>query len=166
VDRVQAPVPRLAPRTPDAARPLHRAVLPRRGTAFAAGHRPCALCRRADYDRFVSIWRKLHPRQAGADAIDAQLHRERVEPETRRQRHHEVPFDELPDGAFVVYEGQPRLVLGTELLLWSPSGYGETSPRPSRERAVVITPPSSVEILRNDWQPVVPFLHNSARAKP
>ena len=24
-------------------------------TAFAAGHRPCALCRREDYDRFVAI---------------------------------------------------------------------------------------------------------------
>jgi len=29
-------------------------------TAFAAGHRPCALCRRADYDRFGEIWRDLH----------------------------------------------------------------------------------------------------------
>ena len=26
-------------------------------TAFAAGHRPCAECRRADYDRFVAAWR-------------------------------------------------------------------------------------------------------------
>ena len=25
-------------------------------TAFAAGHRPCALCRREDYNRFVSAW--------------------------------------------------------------------------------------------------------------
>ena len=40
-------------------------------TAFAAGHRPCALCRRGDYDRFTAIWRELHPRQVGADAIDA-----------------------------------------------------------------------------------------------
>ena len=30
-------------------------------TALAAGHRPCAECRRADYDRFVAIWRELHP---------------------------------------------------------------------------------------------------------
>ena len=26
-------------------------------TAFAAGHRPCALCRREDYVRFGEIWR-------------------------------------------------------------------------------------------------------------
>ena len=40
-------------------------------TAFAAGHRPCALCRREDYVRFGEIWRELHPDQVGADAIDA-----------------------------------------------------------------------------------------------
>src|ERR671930_1139988 len=43
-------------------------------TAFAAGHRPCALCRREDYDRFAEIWRDLHPGQIGADAMDAHLH--------------------------------------------------------------------------------------------
>ena len=47
-------------------------------TAFAAGHRPCALCRRRDYARLVAIWRELHPGQVGADTIDAQLHSERV----------------------------------------------------------------------------------------
>ena len=29
-------------------------------TAFAAGHRPCSLCRREDYDRFTGLWRGLH----------------------------------------------------------------------------------------------------------
>ena len=40
-------------------------------TAFAAGHRPCALCRREDYVRFGAIWRELHGGPAGADAMDA-----------------------------------------------------------------------------------------------
>src|SRR5712692_5089103 len=77
-------------------------------TAFAAGHRPCALCRREDYDRFVAICRELHPGQTGADAIEAQLHTERLDPETRGQRRHEARLDELPDGAFVLHEGAPR----------------------------------------------------------
>ncbi|HYK18655.1 MAG TPA: hypothetical protein VEV37_11570, partial [Bryobacteraceae bacterium] len=47
-------------------------------TAFAAGHRPCALCRRADYNRFVAFWQELHPGQVGADAMDEQLHEERL----------------------------------------------------------------------------------------
>src|SRR5262249_57962395 len=36
-------------------------------TAFAAGHRPCALCRRNDYERFTSPWPALHPGPPGAD---------------------------------------------------------------------------------------------------
>src|SRR6266496_176814 len=67
-------------------------------TAFAAGHRPCALCRREDYLRLLAIWQELHPGQAGADAIDAQLHTERVAPTTRTQLHHEAALDELPNG--------------------------------------------------------------------
>src|ERR687885_438043 len=51
-------------------------------TAFAAGHRPCALCRRADYDRFGALWAARRPGPAGADAIDAQLHEERLSPAT------------------------------------------------------------------------------------
>src|SRR6266853_5013477 len=70
-------------------------------TAFAAGHRPCAECRREDYDRFGEIWRGLHPGQIGADSIDAQLHRERVDPSSRAQRRHEAALDDLPDGTFV-----------------------------------------------------------------
>src|SRR4249919_454993 len=81
-------------------------------TAFAAGHRPCALCRHEDYDRFGGIWRGLHPGQAGADAIDAQLHGERVEPGARTHRTHPAAIDELPDGAFVLSDGDPYLVLG------------------------------------------------------
>ncbi len=131
-------------------------------TAFAAGHRPCALCRRADYDRFVAIWAELHPGQAGADAIDAQLHGERVAPGTRTQRCHDAQLDELPDGAFVLREGSPFLVLGPHLLRWTAAGYAAPASRPSGERAVLITPPSLVSVLRAGWDPVVPLLHPSA----
>ena len=131
-------------------------------TAFAAGHRPCALCRRADYSRFVAIWQTLHPGQSGADSIDVQLHNERVDPVTRAQRHHDAPFDDLPDGAFVLLGGAPRLVLGNELLAWSAGGYTARTARPIRRQARVITPPSLVDVLRTDWQSLVPVVHPSA----
>jgi hypothetical protein len=133
-------------------------------TAFAAGHRPCALCRRADYNRFVEAWQTLHPGQSNADAIDEQLHEERVEPGTRVQRHHEAPFSDLPDGAFVLHDEAPHLVLGTSLLAWSAAGYQARSPRPIRTQARVITPPSIVSVLRMDWQSLVPVVHPSAQA--
>ena len=132
-------------------------------TAFAAGHRPCAECRRADYDRFGRIWHELHPGQAGADAIDAQLHAERLD--GRERRLHRGRLDELPDGAFVLAEGAPRLVLGSELLSWTPPGYTDRKPRPARGDAVLVTPPSLVDVLRAGWEPLVPLLHPSARGE-
>jgi hypothetical protein len=133
-------------------------------TAFAAGHRPCALCRRADYTRFVETWQTVHPDQSKADAIDEQLHGERVEPGTRAQRHHDAPIDELPDGVFVLHDNTPHLVLGASMLAWSAAGYRSRSARPVRTQARVLTPPSVVSVLRSDWQSLVPFVHPSAHA--
>jgi hypothetical protein len=133
-------------------------------TALAAGHRPCALCRREDYARLVEIWRDLHPGQVGADAIDAQLHAERVDAATHAQRHHAAPLDVLPDGAFVLRDGAAHLVLGAWLFRWTAAGYVDRAPRPSGRSTVVITPPSLVAVLSSDRQPLVPLLHPSALA--
>lgn len=129
-------------------------------TALAAGHRPCALCRRADYARFSSLWLDLHGEQ-GADTIDERLHAERVDPDTRRHRLHEAELDDLPDGAFVLHERAPTLVRGSELRAWSPNGYTERSLRPTGETALV-TPPSLVEVLRRGWSSELPLFHPSA----
>jgi hypothetical protein len=131
-------------------------------TAFAAGHRPCALCRREDYARLGEIWRELHPDQAGADAIDAQLHTERIATGTTAQRRHTAAFAELPDGAFVRHDDAPWVVLGPNLLRWTPSGYAERAARPGKGLADLITPPSLVATLRTGWQSLVPVLHSSA----
>jgi hypothetical protein len=133
-------------------------------TAFAAGHRPCALCRRADYDRFGALWAELHRGERGADTIDARLHAERVSPE-RGQRHHDAALDDLPDGAFLLRDGAPWLVRGHELLRWSPGGYTARGARPAGERATVVTPPSLVGVLRAGWHgdADMPLLHPSAR---
>jgi hypothetical protein len=133
-------------------------------TAFAAGHRPCALCRNEDYRNFVTLWHKLHPHDApGADAIDARLHAERVEPGSRAQHRHVAPFASLPTGAFVLHDAEPRVVDGDHLLRWTASGYGPEAPRP-HGTATVLTPPSLVAVLRAGWQAGVPLLHPSARA--
>ena len=131
-------------------------------TAMAAGHRPCALCRREDYDRFGEIWGELHPGQRGADAIDAQLHQERVDPVTRQQLRRPAELVLLPAGAFVLDLGAPWLVLDGELRRWSHAGYESRRPRGRGETVELITPPSLVEVLRAGWEGVVPFLHPSA----
>jgi hypothetical protein len=122
-------------------------------TAFAAGHRPCALCRREDYNRFLELT-GAH----GADEIDERLHDERLD--GRERRLHDARLGELPDGAFVLRDGAPWLVLGDELLEWTPAGYRARSTRPSGS-ARLITPPTLVAVLRAGWAPVVPLLHPS-----
>jgi hypothetical protein len=117
-------------------------------TAFAAGHRPCALCRREDYDRFNELW----PGPRGADAIDLKLHGERLGP------HHEAA--DPPDGTFVLHDCEPWLVLGDELLRWTPGGYTDRLARRDGN-ATVITPPSLVTVLRQGWEGAVPLLHPS-----
>jgi hypothetical protein len=134
-------------------------------TAFAAGHRPCALCRRADYARFLDIWAERHPGQTGADAVDAQLHAERVDGRTRAHRRHRSALDDLPDGAFVIADAAPHLVLGGELLRWTPAGYTERRPRRTADDVELVTPPSLVAVLRAGWhEPLAPLLHPSAGA--
>jgi len=133
-------------------------------TALAAGHRACALCRREDYDRLRALWSELHPGQVGADAVDEQLHAERVDPLTRAQLHHTAGFDDLPDGAFVLHEGTPCLVLGGSLLRWTPRGYAGRMTRPTHTQATAITPPSLLAVLAAGWEPAVPLLHPSAFA--
>jgi hypothetical protein len=131
-------------------------------TAMAAGHRPCRECRYEDHQRFAEIWAELHPRRRGADAIDAQLHAERVDPGTRGQRRREAPTGDLPDGAFVARDGAPWLVLGDELLAWTPGGYTERASRPRTGASVVLTPPSLLDVLRAGWGGAVPLLHPTA----
>jgi hypothetical protein len=133
-------------------------------TALAAGHRPCAECRRADYQQLTAVWSELHRDQRGADAVDAQLHAERLVPGTTERRYHRASLDGLPDGAFVLLDEAPHLVLGGALLRWSPSGYTARRARPAGAGAAVITPPSLVALLRSERSPLVPLVHESAAA--
>ena len=64
----------------------------------------------------------------------------------RTQRLHEAALGGLPDGAFVLVEDEPWLVLGGGLRRWTPAGYEGRRPLPAR--GLVITPPSLVEVLR------------------
>ena len=130
-------------------------------TALAAGHRPCAECRREDFVQFAAHWAERHPGEARADAIDLRLHAERIDREGAR-RLYELPVASLPDGAFVLRDGEPYAVVGPSLRLWTPRGYTANAPRPTRGMATVVTPPSLVKHLRVARESAVPMLHTSA----
>jgi hypothetical protein len=119
--------------------------------ALAAGHRPCGECRHARYTAYRDAWAFANPGRPAPSARDMnrQLHAERIVRGTHRRCLHPMPWRGLPDGAFVLHEqGVPHAVLGGELVEWTRHGYGARSPRPVRGEATVITPPSSVSVLR------------------
>jgi hypothetical protein len=117
--------------------------------SFAAGHRPCAECRRAAYNDYRDAWaRGLGVDRPNATQLNRQLHSERIVRGTHRRRLHDVAWTALPDGAFVLADGGPALVLGEELVEWSTTGYGAHCPRPAAGIASVITPPSTLAVLR------------------
>jgi hypothetical protein len=91
--------------------------------------------------------------------MDARLHEERVD-ESRSHRLHGAVLDELPDGAFVLRDGEPWLVRGAELLRWTPAGYRDRAPRAGNAR--LITPPSLVDVLRAGWRSELPLVHPTA----
>ncbi|TDO44975.1 hypothetical protein EV643_114120 [Kribbella sp. VKM Ac-2527] len=129
--------------------------------ALAAGHRPCAYCRRRDYLRYAGAWatgRDL-PERPRAATMDAQLHLERVEPRTRRQRTTIAELHELPDGAMISYDAVPALVIDGKVLRWSWNGYAEPVEPPGHRQVVVLTPPANLVVLKAGY---APLLHSSA----
>lgn len=122
-------------------------------TSFAAGHRPCALCRHADHKRFRTAWGEM-----ALGEIDATLHAERVTGRGRASVKRTVRVDaDLPDGAMVEVDGRAWLVRNGSLLAWSSGGYLERRERPST--VTLLTPPSLVDVL---WRGYAPLLHGSA----
>ena len=89
-----------------------------------------------------------------ADDVDMRLHAERLGPKPTRA------VSGLPDGAFVLADGEPWLVVDGQLLRWTPGGYTER--RLATGRAQLVTPPTSLIALAAGWNGVVPLLHPSA----
>lgn len=79
--------------------------------------------------------------------MNRQLHGERIVRGTHRRRLHEMPWAGLSDGAFVLLERRPALVLGDRLVEWTWEGYGEVRARPRHGTATVITSPATIAVL-------------------
>ena len=135
-------------------------------TALAAGHRPCAECRHGQFIDFCMAWKRAHGTSAGkerptADEMDDRLHGERIA-RNGSKIGYEANLNDLPDGVFVVLpEGPDRayLVRKDQFLEWTAGGYAERLHRPTRAQVRVLTPRSTVEVIRAGYEPDV---HNSA----
>jgi hypothetical protein len=128
-------------------------------SAFAAGHRPCAECRRDDYRRFQAAWRVARPEASTrADDMDRVLHADRVDADGSK-RVYEAELSELPDGVMIADSDAAWLVLGGSLLRWTPFGYTDVRSRTNGVRADVLTPASIVAVIEAGY---APSLHPSA----
>ena len=126
-------------------------------TALAAGHRPCAYCRRADFNAFKTAWLSesslANVGFVSVKQIDRQLHRERVSRQ-RRQVRFSARLESLPDGVMIQETEQPHLVWGKQLFPWRATGYAAPVAR-SAKTVTVLTPYSTVAALRAGYRPAV-----------
>ena len=126
--------------------------------AFAAGHRPCAECRRGRFNAFKQAWMQRNSPgssyHARAPEIDEVLHRARLD-ERRKKRTYEAPVGSLPNGAFVQIDQAVYLVWDNALALWTPEGYRKTEPRPRNLTVTVLTPRPIVECFAQGYEPEI-----------
>lgn len=116
--------------------------------ALAAGHRPCAECRRSSYRAYLAA-----VDIAGAPELNKRLRDSRNAPRTT------AAVTSLPEGVFIEVDGEARLKWAAALHKWTPDGYVE--PIPVAGAARVLTPELSVAALRSGYRPVV---HSTADA--
>lgn len=119
-------------------------------TAFAAGHRPCSECRRADYEAYREGWRLALGVTPKAEDMDKALHEARMDAAGNKLTF-KARFAELPDGVFVVDPkdtGRALLKYANALHPWSHEGYGPPREAAGDQIYDVLTPRPTVEVIR------------------
>ncbi|WP_333821731.1 hypothetical protein [Pinisolibacter sp.] len=128
--------------------------------ALAAGHRPCASCRRPAFLRYAAAWQRsrgqdedVTPRVA---EIDGTLAEARFADGVRRS--HRRRLGDLPDGVFFTREGaahRPLLRWRGGARPWSHGGYGPAEEVHPDEEVMVLTPEPTVAVLAAGYEPEV-----------
>ncbi len=128
-------------------------------TAFSAGHRPCAECRRYRYREFIGAWaianrERMGSSKTSASEVDRILHSERVDSGGRKVAW-EARMDQLPNGTMVALDGRAYLVWARALWPWTFSGYGPKGELTSSGCVQVLTPASVVRAFAIGFEPGV-----------
>lgn len=150
--------------------------------ALAAGHRPCGLCRRDDYQAYQAAVARADANAASnrsgtgpsrtrssasstsarglpsAQELNRRLAAERLDrgrglDRGRNRRLWSADLAELPPGTVVVGDAGPLLVSAERLQPFSFAGWGQPQTRPATGPAVVLTPPTSVAALTHGFEP-------------
>ncbi|RWE39099.1 MAG: hypothetical protein EOS78_11785 [Mesorhizobium sp.] len=133
-------------------------------TALAAGHRPCFFCQRERAKDFVRRFgHALGIAEPRASQVDKRLHKERLASGGKRPAVAMDALARLPDGAMVAAGGSPYALRHGKILPWTFAGYGPPTSldRFEDETPVLLTPETTLAVLRHGFQPV---WHPSAKA--
>lgn len=127
-------------------------------TAFSAGHRPCFQCRYADHQRFKTAWLKGNPKY-GFDEKTSVIEIDKILQTERISKGQKVTYTDdihnLPDGAFVQFDGEPWLVYQNKIHHWTPSGYDNSKAIDAPGEVTILTPRSIVNAFRAGYQPQI-----------
>jgi hypothetical protein len=128
--------------------------------ALAAGHRPCFYCRREAAKGFRAAWAAAKGAPIPhAAAIDAALHRERLQGRRKRVHPLPMPIAELPDGIVVAAAGSAFTLNSGRAFRWTSEGYDQPSELPRADG--LLTPPSTLMTIAAGYRPA---LHPSITA--
>jgi len=135
--------------------------------ALAAGHRPCALCRRDAYRSYraavtaaIGSTRPLTAVELNTRLDTERLRRGRGIDRRGDRRLWTASLANIPTGAVILSQGgHPHLVLGEHTRPFEFGGWGAPVERDGSRTVTVLTPPTSVAALRHGYAPT---LHPSA----
>jgi len=129
-------------------------------TAFAAGHRPCAECRRERYLEFKDYWVKANlnksPEAVKASDISRILHQERIK--KKEKRTFKANLKELPEGSIFSVNGSACIMFAGRAHLWSFEGYRPADSLNLPDEVDVLTPKSIVKVFKRG---LMPKIHDS-----
>ncbi|OAN92955.1 hypothetical protein A8B84_20545 [Marinobacter sp. EhC06] len=130
-------------------------------TAFAAGHRPCAECRRKRYNEFRDVWSRVNdPRiekPVRAPQMDGVLHEEGLHGDQKVTWR--SPISDLPHETMFSFDGVSYAICNQRVLRWAFGGYSVVEPEKLPDTVDVLTPKSVVRIVESGFRPQ---FHSSA----
>tara|TARA_R110002124_G_scaffold169108_1_gene336655 strand:+ start:5333 stop:5776 length:444 start_codon:yes stop_codon:yes gene_type:complete len=133
-------------------------------TALAAGHRPCAECRRERFNEFKQAWQAARSqsgdRKIKVAEIDSLLHVQRMPPDGSNANW-QADLTDLPVGTIIECDDSFYAVHTHGLLPWSLDGYGKPVNDMQMGEVTVVTPRATVAALAAGFRPV---FHQSAQA--
>ncbi len=126
-------------------------------SAFAAGHRPCAKCRRERFNEFKELWIKTNLKSVNEkiriEKVDGIIHSERIK--EGKKVTYKAKLKELPTGTFFSFNDEAYLISLGKIFLWSFAGYKPETSKIFPGEVDVLTPKSFVKIFEEGFTPVI-----------